>query len=154
MSNEIFYSWRFSNDKNRGNLWYIIALSVVIWLVVWGFLSRQYPLSFLIILITGVYFFVENNSEENIDVALTPLWVKINNSFYDYSKIASYSLIYHGEYAVILRLTLIKKWLKFVDIKIDNDIAIALKDILPHYIKEDEKWELNFTDKLIQILKL
>ncbi len=154
MNNEILYSWRFSNDKNRGNLWYIIALSIVIWLVVWWFLSRQYPLSFLIILITGVYFFVENNSEEHVDISLTHLWVKVNNSFYDYSKIESYSLIYNGEYAVILRLTLIKKWLKYIDIKIDNDIAIVLKEILPNYIKQDEKWELNFTDKLIQILKL
>jgi hypothetical protein len=154
MGNEVLYSWSFSNDKNRWSLWYIIALSVVIWLVVWGFLSRQYPLSFLIILITGVYFFVENNSEDIINISLTQLWIKLNNSFYDYPKISSYTIIYNWEQAVILRLALVKKWLKYLDIKINNEIAIILKEILPNYIKEDEKWELSLTDKLIQILKL
>ncbi len=154
MGNEVLYGWSFSNDKNRGSLWYIIALSVVIWLVIWGFLSRQYPLSFLIILITWVYFFVENNSEDIINISLTQLWIKLNNSFYDYSKIGSYTIIYNWEQAVILRLTLVKKWLKYLDIKINNEIAIILKEVLPNYIKEDEKWELSLTDKLIQILKL
>lgn len=154
MGNEVLYGWSFSNDKNRGSLWYIIALSVVIWLVIWGFLSRQYPLSFLIILITWVYFFVENNSEDIINISLTQLWIKLNNSFYDYSKISSYTIIYNWEQAVILRLALVKKWLKYLDIKINNEIAIILKEVLPNYIKEDEKWELSLTDKLIQILKL
>lgn len=154
MSNEVIYNWSFSNDKNRWSFWYIWALSVMIWLVVWWFLSRQYPLSFLVILITWVYFFVENNSEENTNILITNLWIKVNNSFYDYSKINSYTLIYDWENAVILRLSLLKKWIKFLDLQINNEIALVLKEILPNFIKEDENWELSFTDRLIKILKL
>jgi hypothetical protein len=51
----------------------MIALSVVIGLVVWGFMTKQYVMSFLIILITGISFFIENNSEENITVTLNQL---------------------------------------------------------------------------------
>lgn len=154
MNSDILYSWSFSNDKNRGSLWYVIALSIVIGLVVWWFLSRQYPLSFLVILIAWVYFFIENNSDEVTHIYLTHLWLKLNNIFYDYSKIASYTLIYNDEQAVLLRITLIKKWLKYIDLTINNEIALILKEILPNYIREDEKGELSFTDKLIQILKL
>lgn len=154
MNSDILYSWSFSNDKNRGSLWYVIALSIVIWLVVWGFLSRQYPLSFLVILITWVYFFIENNSDDITTISLTHLWLKLNNNFYDYSKIGSYTLIYNGEQAVLLRISLIKKWLKYIDLTINNEIALILKEILPNYIREDEKWELSLSDKLIQILKL
>ncbi len=154
MDNEIIYNWSFSNDKNRWNLWYIIALSVIIWLVVWWFLTRQYVMSFLIILITWVSFFLENNSEETTQVYITNLWIKVNNSFYDFSKISSYTLIYDWENAVILRLALVKKWINFLDLTIDNNIALNLKWILPNFIVEDENWELSFTDKLIKIFKL
>jgi hypothetical protein len=108
----------------------------------------------LIILITGISFFIENNSEENITVTLNQLWIKINNSFYDYSKIASYTFIYDWEFAVILRLHLLNKWIKVVDLQVDNSITIDLKQILPNFINEDEKAELSFTDKLIRWLKL
>lgn len=151
--NEI-YSWTFSNDKERGSMWYVIALSVVIGLVVWGFLTRQYVMSFLIILITWVSFFVENNSEENTTIVITPLGIKVNNFFYDYSKISSYSLIYDGEYAILLRLSLIKKGIQYIDLSIDNQTAYALKEILPNFVRENEHGELTFTDKIIRLLKL
>lgn len=151
---EPLYAWNFSTDKQRSGLWYMIALSVVIGLVVWGFMTKQYVMSFLIILITGISFFIENNSEENITVTLNQLWIKINNSFYDYSKIASYTFIYDWEFAVILRLHLLNKWIKVVDLQVDNSITIDLKQILPNFVNEDEKAELSFTDKLIRWLKL
>lgn len=154
MENNILYNWSFSNDKNRGNLWYVIALSIMIGIVVWWFLSRQYVLSFLAILIAGVYFFVENNSEEIMYISITPLGFKLNNTFYDYSKIRSFSLIYEGENAVVLRLNLIKKGLKYLDLPINNEIALALKEVLPNFLKEDENGELGLSDKVIKILKL
>jgi hypothetical protein len=55
---------------------------------------------------------------------------------------------------VILRLHLLNKWIKVVDLQVDNSITIDLKQILPNFIREDEKAELSFTDKLIRWLKL
>ncbi len=152
--NEIIYNWNFSNDKKRGNMWYVITLSIVIGLVVWWFLTQQYVMSFVIILITWVTFFIENNSEENTNVFITHLWIKINSTFYDFSKINGYTIIYDGENPILLRLLLIKKWIKYLDLEINNDQTFALKEILPNFISEDEKWELDFSDKLIRLLKL
>lgn len=155
MGNEIIYTWSFSNDKNRWPLWYIIALSIVIWLVVWGFLTKQYVMSFLIILITWVYFFVENNSEEITSIYIQNLWINIWNSFYEYTKFQSFNVIYTWNEARILRLVLKNNvWVKFIDLSIDNNVASILKDILPNFIIEDDKTEISFSDKLIKFLKL
>lgn len=151
---DIIYSWTFSDEKNRWSLWYVIAFAIVIWLVVWWFLTKQYVLSFLIILITWVTLFVENNSSNTNTINITNLWIKINTLFYDYSKIISYSIIYDWENATILRININQKWFKYLDIDIDNKIALDIKEILPNFIKEDETWELSSIEKLIKILKL
>lgn len=152
--NDIIYEWSFSNDKNRWKLWYIIALSIVIWTVIWWFLTKQYPMSFLIILISGVYLFIENNTEDETQIKITNLWIKINNSFYDYSKISGFCFFYDWENSITLRLLLVLKTTKQLDLKVNNWITKELKDILPNFIKEDETQELSFIDKLITYLKL
>lgn len=154
MSNDLIYNWSFSSEKQRGNLWYIIALSIIIWLVVWGFFTRQYIFSILVILVTWVYFFVENNSESLITVQVTNLWIKVNNFFYDFSKIENYSIIYSWENAILLRLELGKKGLRYLNLQIDNNIALNLKQILPNFLNENENWELTFNEKIIKLLKL
>ena len=111
-------------------------------------------MSFIVLLLTGLIFYIENNSLDNITVEITELWLKIWESFYDFSKIDSYTLIYEWENAVILRLLLNKKWIKIIDLKIDNTVALELKWILPNFIKENEKEDFSFSDKMIRMLKL
>jgi len=76
MSN-ILYSWKFDDKKNRSQLWYIIAFSVVIWLAVWWFLTKQYGMSFIILLLSGLILFVENNSEDSVEVQISDMWIYI-----------------------------------------------------------------------------
>jgi len=154
MSNNILYNWNFEDKKNRSTLWYIIALSIVIGLVVWWFLTKQYWMSFIILLISWLTYFIENNSDEHLNVDITELWIKIWAIFYDYSKVDSFSFIYSWENAILLRLNLNKKWIRFLDLNIDNSIVIDLKPILINYIEENPKWELSFSEKIIKLLKL
>ena len=151
---EKIYNWEFSDDKNRWKLWYTIAISAVIWLSIWWVLTKQYWLSFIIIFISWIYFFVENNSSEHISVDINELWIKIDWFFYDFSKINKYWFIYHWEHAVALRLMLSKKWIKNIDLKINNDICWELKQILPNFLEEAEDSELTTSEKLINLLKL
>ena len=150
----MLYSWIFTDEKNRWQLWYIITLSIVIWLVIWWFLTSQYWLSFLVLLLAWIVFYIENNSSSEIKVEINELWIKIDNNFYDFSKIDSYTIIYDKDEAILLRLKLNKKWIKVIDLKIDNKIALEIKEILPNYIKENKKEDLSFTDKIIKLLKL
>lgn len=151
---QILYSWSFSTKKDRSSMWYIIAFACVIWLAIWGFLSGQYGLSFIVILVAWVAFFVENNSSDDIDIQITDIGVKVWESFYDYSKVLSFSFLYEGDQARVLRLKINKKTLATLDLDVENSMVNTLKSILANYVKEDEKWEFSFTDKLIRVTKL
>lgn len=148
------YNWEFNGEKQRSTLWYTLAISVVIGLVIWWFLTSQYGMSFVILLIAGIFYYLENNSAETIYVHVTSLGISINNNFYDYGNIPSYTLIYSWENAVYLRLNLLKKWIGYIDLHIDNEIAENIRNILPNYTTENPKKDLTMSDKLIAWLKL
>lgn len=150
----MIYSWNFSTEKNRWKAWFLIRATIMIAFVIWWFLSKVYMMSIAILLVSGIYFFSENNSDPQVSVEITDLWIKVSNSFFDFSKISSYSLIYENDNALLLRLKLIWKWFKILDLKIDNEIAKNLKAILPSYIAEDPKEDLSNIEKIIRLLKL
>jgi len=154
MEQNTLYSWDFNGEKNRWALWYTLGASAVIGLVIWGFLTKQYGMSFVILLLTGLFYYLENNSNKIIHVDVTSLWISIDNSFYDYGNIASYTMIYTDKYAVYLRLNLTQKWIKNIDLHIDNEIADTLKDILPNYITENPQKKLTLTEKIIHWIQL
>ena len=155
MSQEaLLYSWSFDDRKNRSSNWYIIFLSVMLWIVVWGFLTKQYGMSFVIILVSGLMYFMENNADETINVEIFELGIKISDNFYDYSRIRSYGIIYEWEDAILLRLHLDKSSISQVDLNIDNNIAVDLNELLPNFLTEDGNTSLSFVEKMIRLLKL
>jgi len=87
METPSIYNWQYEDTKNRSPIWYVIALSVAVWLILWGFLTRQYGMSLVIMLVSGFFFFLENNSDENVRVDVSELGIKVQDHFYDYAKI-------------------------------------------------------------------
>lgn len=150
----LIYEWSFSDNKNRGKFWYIIAISIVLWLAIWWVLTKQYGLTIIVFLISGVVLFIENNSSENIEIKINDLWIKISDNFYDYKKIKNFWFIYNWDDAVILRLNLNSKWISKIDLKINNQICSNLKNILPNFLEEIDNSELTWSEKIINFLKL
>lgn len=148
------YSWQFEDKKDRSPFWYIIAISIVVGLAIWWFLTQQYGMSFVILLVAGVAFFVENNSDDHIQVRINELGIKVGEKFYDFSRITSYTFVYSGEHALFLRLSLKQRWIKVIDLKLNNSIVKDLKGILPQFIEENPKQDLSFIDRIICLLKL
>lgn len=148
------YSWQFEDKKDRSPFWYIIAISIVVGLAIWWFLTQQYGMSFVILLVAGVAFFVENNSDDHIQVRINELGIKVGEKFYDFSRITSYTFVYSGEHALFLRLSLKQRWIKVIDLKLNNSIVKDLKGILPQFIEENPKQDLSFIDRIIYLLKL
>ncbi len=151
---ENIYSWEFEDKKERWTLWYVIALSIVIWLSIWWFFTKQYTMSFIVLLISWLVYFVENNSEDIIKVKITELWVKISWVFYSFSDIKSFGIVYKWEDAKLLRLNLNKRWIRTIDLIIDNSVVSDIKEALSFYIEEAPKTELTISEKFIEILKL
>lgn len=150
----ILYSWKFEDKKNRSQLWYIIALSIVIWLTIWWFLTKQYGMSFIILLISWLVFFVENNSEDIIEVKIWENWLYISNTFYDYSSIAKYTIWYQNDSAELLRLYMKKTGIAILDLKVSNELLPQIQMYLNEYIEDGWKAEVSSTDKLIRFLNL
>ena len=148
------YKWNYEDTKHRSPLWYIIALSIAIWLIIWWFLTRQYGMSIVVMLVVWFFYFLENNSEDEVSVELTDLGIKVQGNFYDYSRIGWYSIVYHGERALHLRLFIKKRGIGVLNLNIDNRIASDIRSILPNYIEENEKQEITLSERLIQFLKL
>ncbi len=154
MSQKTLYSWKFNSKKSRGNTWYIIVISIAVWLVIWWFLTKQYWMSFIILLISGIAFYIENNTEDELRVDINDLWIKIWDSFYDYSRIDYFSFIYSWENAIFLRINLNKRWLRYIDLIIDNSHVNNIREVLVNFLEENPKSELTLMEKIINILKL
>ena len=150
----ILYTWKFEDKKNRSQLWYIIALSVVIWLTIWGFLTKQYGMSFIILLISWLVYFVENNSDDEIEVKVTEQGLYISNVFYDYSTIKKYSVWYQNDSPNLLRLHLSKASVAILDLKISAEILSQVQFYINDFIEDWWKSEITSTDKLIRFLNL
>ena len=148
------YSWNYEDNKNRSPLWYMIALSIAIWLIIWWFFTRQYGMSIVIMMIAGFFFYIENNSEDQVQIHITELGIQVQDMFYDYSQISGYSLIYSSNTALYLRLHLKKRWITSININIDNTIASNIRQILPNYIEEQAEQEVSFIEKMLHLLKL
>ncbi len=153
-NSNLLYKWNYEDLRDRSPLWYMIALSIAIGLIIWGFLNRQYGMSIVIMLATWFYYYLENNSDEHVSVEVSDLWIKVQWIFYDYAKIAGYSLVYQWDSAVFLRLMINKRGIWVLNVKVDNTIAANLRSILPNYIEENEKQEISFSEKIISLLKL
>lgn len=153
-STALLYTWDFEDTKDRWPIWYTIALSISIGLIIWGFLTQQYGMSIVIMIIMGLFFFLENNSEDNVHVEVTDLGILIQWVFYDYSRIASYSIIYSWSDALFLRLHLKRKGVSSLNLHISNGIASDIQSFLWEFLEENERQEVSMTEKLIQFLKL
>ncbi|MCD5385123.1 hypothetical protein LRZ95_00460 [Candidatus Gracilibacteria bacterium] len=151
---EILYSWEFNDEKNRGKMWYIIAISIVIGSSIWGFFTKQYGLSFIVLLVAGLYYFIENNSQDLVKIEITNNGINIDGKFYDYSSIDSFGFIYKNENPIGLRLNLNKKGLRFLDLKITRNNLNYIKNILSKNLEETDKIDLTLSEKFINLLKL
>lgn len=155
MSNsEMYYTWNFQDTKHRSPMWYIIALSLAWGLIIFWFLSKQYGMSIVLLLIIGLYFFLENNTDDEVSVQITNLGINVQGSFYDYSRIQSFRFIYDGGEAIYLRINIKKSWISSMNIRVDNDIVANIRPILVQYIEEDAKSEITLLEKIIHTLKL
>ena len=154
MSNNILYSWKFKAKKERWSLWYIIFISVWIWLIIWWFLNKIYGLSFVVMILGWLVYFIENNSPDEINVSINELWIQVWNNFYDFWEINSFTMIYNWNIPQILRLNLNKKNLKHLDLYIDESNANEIKNTLLNFIEENSKEQLTLIEKIIKLLKL
>jgi len=105
-------------------------------------------------LIVGFFFFLENNAEDTVTIHITELWIKVQDIFYDYSRISSYSIVYSSDQALFLRLNLKKRGVWVANLRIDNKIASEIRPIISQYIEENPKEEITVLERITHFLQL
>ncbi len=154
MDSPILHQWQYQDNKDRSPLWYMIALSVSIWLIVWGFLTLQYGMSIVVMIVTGLFYFLEIHSDEIIEVKISEAGIWIQKSFYEYSHIASYSFIYSGKDVIYMRLKLRRSPIRLLSLRIDNSQLLAIENILLEALGEPERQDIWIVDRISHFLKL
>ncbi|EKE26801.1 MAG: hypothetical protein ACD_4C00142G0005 [uncultured bacterium (gcode 4)] len=149
------FSWNFQSKKDKSSSWYTIAIIIWLALIIWWFIMGLYIMSIVIFIFAWVYILIENNSPEIIDIEINENWINVWETFYDFPKIETFSIIYNKNIPAFLRLKLRTRWFKILDIPFDKSLNVAsLRAFLLDYLNEDEKWEINTMDRLIDYLKL
>lgn len=149
------YHWQFASRNERPQSWYIVALIVVVFLVIYGIVQWLYMMSIVAFLFAGVYIMKENNSAPLIDVDITDIGIRVQDTFYEYSQISSFAILYDQQVAKMLRFS-VKKWIAtLIDIPLTQEVNPAeLRSILLENIPENPDAEFTRSDRMIQAMRL
>ena len=149
------YHWQFASGHEKPASWYIAALVVVLFLVIYGIIEWLYMMSIVAFLFAWVYIMKENNSAPITDVDVADTGIQVQETFYPYTDMNSFAIIYDGNAARMLRLWLKKGISTLIDIPLTSDVNPAeLKKFLIQYVTENEHAEFSKTDKMIQAMRL
>lgn len=149
-------SWEISVRKDKGTTWYMTAGVFALALIVWGFIVGLYVMSIVIFIFVGVYVLVENNAPDTARIEVNENGIGIGNSFYDYPKIEEFSIVYDSGKAVLLRLKMKNRGMRYIDVDLNQDVNPAeLRGFLAQYLPESETGgELTSTERLTRYLKI
>lgn len=114
----------------------------------------MYIMSFVIVLLSWVYFFAENNAQDNIDVSVYDAWIDIWWSFYDYSRVEGYHIVYRKNNPVFLRLKIKIKALNIIDLPINSQVLSEIWEWLSYFVEDKWKIETTALEDLISYLKI
>lgn len=148
-------SWQFASVKSRTPHWYVIALIIVLFLVVYGIFEGMYLMSIVAFLFAGVYILMENNATPTTTVEITDRYISMGNVRYEMNTIEKFTLLKNEDVYVMLRLFVKKSLTPTVDIPLTEEVdAYALKDFLEILLPFDAEADWKQSDRLIHAMRL
>ncbi|MDD2693308.1 MAG: hypothetical protein PHY14_00055 [Candidatus Gracilibacteria bacterium] len=149
------FTWQFSSQKERHPQWYIVAIIVVLFLVVYGIFEGLYLMSVVAFLFAGVYILMENNSAPTVSVTVNDRVVQVGSSIYELDKIAKFTILSRDGTPALLRIWIKKSLTTTLDIPLTSEVdAYALKDFLSNHITYDSEAEFTKSDRIIEVMGL
>ena len=90
------FSWVLSNKKNRGPMWYIIAMIVIGSLFLFGIVTQLYILSVVVILFAGTFLLIENNSSPITEIEISEKGLKVGENNYLWDDFVTFQMVDAG----------------------------------------------------------
>ena len=132
------FSWTISNEKNRGPMWYIFAIIIILVLVIYGIISGLYLMSVVAVLFSGVFLLIENNTLPTTRFFINEKHLQIDNTPYTWENFSHFSIVDIGN-RKILKLFPLKKFSPVFEIPLNSDINSAeLYNFLKNFLEEKE----------------
>lgn len=149
------FTWQFSSQKVRPPQWYLIALIVVIFFVIYGIFEGLYLMSIVAFLFAGVYILIENNAAPTVTVLVNDRLIQVGSALYELDKISKFSILSRDGIPAILRIWIKKSITPNMDIPLTSEVdGYALKDFLVQYIEYDSEAEFTKSDRIIEVMGL
>lgn len=135
------FEWTVPGKKNHSASWYTIAGILTLSLAIWGIISGIYALTFVVVIMAGVYILLENNAPETARAIVNQNGVGVGEVFYDFGQVAGFSIVFDHEVPRYVRVSLKKNNLRTIDIPVsglsDAGYEIGeLRTFLPQYLAE------------------
>lgn len=149
------FSWQFTTHKDRPKSWYLIALVVVLFLVIYGIYEWLYLMSVVSFLFAGVYIMMENNTNPITSVLVDEQKIKVNSSVYELSKISRFAYLSDNEKVMMLRIFPKKSIATIIDIPLTEEVdTVALREFLETKIEFDADVDWGKSDRIIHAMRL
>lgn len=137
----------------KGPVWKLLAILVVMGLVTYGILADSYPFAIVVVLFAGVYFLVHNKPQE-IEVSVTDMGIQVDHRFYEHSNIRNFWIIFKPGEIENLTIRLTKNVIKEVTVMVGDQDPAELREVLSRFVPELAGKDESFADWLTRKLRL
>jgi len=154
--NKVLLEWKTPEfmPLERGPVWYTAASVIIISLVVYAIFTDSATMAIVFILLAGMFFMTHKKSPRIVDVKITELGVFYDRTFYHYTAINAFWVVYHPPFVRVLYLRLGGKTYRLLKIELNDQNPTEVRRLLSGELPEAEGMEENVFDMLTRILRL
>ncbi|MFH1946590.1 MAG: hypothetical protein ABIJ23_00310 [Candidatus Magasanikbacteria bacterium] len=142
---DILHEWTILQYErhDRGTVWYILMMSLGLFLVFYGVITGNFLFSLIVVLFAIIMFLQSHQEPPQIPFLITELGVVVGGKFYEYAEFENFYIIYKPPHVKTLFLdtkSILHPMLRIPLLDINPiEIKHSLREFLPEdFEKEDE----------------
>jgi hypothetical protein len=150
-------TWRAPEymEHERDEKWLMGASVAALVLIAWGIWQETYTFVIVILLLGGMYYLTHRHTPKEIDISLTTTGILAEGTFYPYTHIESFWVLYFPDKKLKTLSILLKSGLnKEISFQLGEQDPSEVKSFLGQHILELEDRTESIIEKLIRVLKL
>ena len=151
-------SWfipEFEKHERTKN-WYIIASVVVIFLLIFAVITKNYLFAVIVIIATIITIFHDGKEPDFLNVIIDDDGVIVGRKFYDYDDLKDFSLLFKPKEGLNNLYFEFKNTIKQrISIPLNNQDPLQIRDLLLKYLPEDlERTNMPLSENISKLLKI
>ncbi len=151
----IFMEWNplEFREMARGDNWYLWLGVITAILITIFILTKTYIVAVTFFLVAVVLVMFAQKPSKRVRVRLTDTGIEIRDKFYPYHSLKSFWILYEPPHITTLNFEQKSKVTLNINVEIENEDPVAIRDILLQYLPEDEEKEEDIVDTIARRLR-